>query len=138
MGDAAPIIVAILGTGGAATVVGLILHYRSDTTRTYAEAGKLGAETDVALSDGMQRRYDSLFDDLERELGRLHDSEAACRNALDATREQLDKALIQIAKLRVEAANATADVKLARAEIVRLQDHLDVLEEKVNRRKAAE
>lgn len=132
----------LLGGGGITALVVALLHYRSENRRTYAEGGKLDAEAtkvhvdaDVSLSDALQRRYDSFFDDLEKELVRMRDAEAECRKSLDATRKELDGALTEIASLRREAANATADVKLARAEIVRLQDNLDSLEARVTKRR---
>lgn len=140
--DLLPGLAFLLGGGGITALVAVLLRYRSENRRTYAEGGKLDAEAskvhvdaDVSISDALQRRYDSFFDDLEKELVRMRNAEAECRKTLDVTRKELDGALTQIGKLRVEAANATADVKLARAEIVRLQDHLDVLEAKVTKRR---
>ncbi len=132
-----PIVIALLGGGTIATLIGIILHYRSENARTYAEGGKLEAEADVTITDSVQRRYDSLFDDLEHELVRMREAEAVCRSALDETRHRLDGALTQIGQLRLEAANATADVKLARAEIVRLQDTVDLLEAKITKRRSS-
>lgn len=128
MGDLVPIVIAVFGGGTIATLVAAVLHYRSQNAKTYAEAHKTTAEADVAVADSVQRRYDDLFEALELEVKRLRDNERECRLELDEHRKRLDDTLRQLGEFRVEAANATADVKAARAEIIRLQDRLDRIE----------
>lgn len=127
--------IAALGGGGIVGLVSLLLKYRAENNRMNAEGGKLTAEggkltaeADSVTQDTVQRRYDSLFDDFETELTRLRHrvDEAETREA--SCNEKLYAANVLIGSLRVEAAHATADVKLARAEIVTLQDRLDRLE----------
>lgn len=126
--DTLTVIAALLGGGTIATLAALVLHYRSDNAKAYAEARKTSTDADVAVDDSVQRRYDSLFGALEIEVKRLRDNEAECRSELVEQRKTLNDTQRQLGEFRVEAANATADVKLARAEIVRLQDRLDRIE----------
>jgi hypothetical protein len=105
--DIGPVIVGVFGGGALAALVAVLLKYRADNARTLAEASKVGAEGSATAGDALQRRYDALFDAQEREIARLG--------------ADLDRASSS------EAA-ATADVRVARDEVVRLQHRLDVLE----------
>lgn len=143
------IVLAAVGGGGFATVVVKLLQYRAENQRTTAEAskvvaegGKLSAEAKVVVEDAVQRRYTQLFDNFEQELTRLRDRvtqaedrEQTVRDRLDKAEarealcnDKLDKANKQVGSLRVEVAHATADAKMARTEIITLQDRLDRLE----------
>lgn len=113
--------VAALGGGGITALVAILLRYRSENAATYATATKTDAEAEATVSASVQRRYDSLFDDLEQEIARLRKGEEDCRLRLLGTMEELGH-------LRAEATRATAEVHLARAEISRLQSRLDALE----------
>lgn len=117
-----------LGGGTIVALAALVLHARAENARTRGQAGKLNAEAEVVLASSVQDRYDRLFDDLEATIRRLEEERADLSARLDA-------ALSQLAHLRVEAANATADVtkaaeqvRRARAEIIRLEDRVSELE----------
>lgn len=104
------------------------LHYRSENTKTYADSHKVEAEAEVTVDDALQRRYNDLFSGLQVEVERLRNNEKDCQVELDVIRRRLGETMQQLGEFRVEAANATADVKLARSEITRLQDRLDRIE----------
>lgn len=115
------LLVGLFGGGTLATLVGLVLKYRADNARTFAEARKTTSEGEVVVADAVMRRYDSLFDDLEADLARR-----------DADRDRLtverDRAIADANRLRLEMIDATGQVKLARAEVIRLQQLVDDLE----------
>lgn len=115
------LVIGLLGGGTLATLVAVLLHYRADNARTYAEGRKLNAEGDATAGDSVQHRYDQLFDALEADNARL-------RADLDAARKVAADALEDAARLRVGFSEATAGVNLARAEVTMLQDRLDRLE----------
>lgn len=119
---------AIFGSAGIAGLVAVALHYRSENAKTYADSHKTEAEAEATVDDALQRRYNDLFSGLQVEVERLRTNEKDCRDELDKFRRRLGETMQQLGEYRVEAANATADVKMARGEIIRLQDRLDRIE----------
>jgi hypothetical protein len=119
--DIGPVIVGVFGGGALAALVAVLLKYRADNARTLAEASKVGAEGSATAGDALQRRYDALFDAQEREIARLGAD-------LEGARSNEDAALQKVSALQGAIGAATADVRVARDEVVRLQHRLDVLE----------
>lgn len=129
------ILLAALGSGGLTTIVVKVIDAWIGRRRPSAEVRKLDAEAGAVLSDATTRRYDALFEALEAEIKRRQENEERakaaelkCLKRLDDVQRRLDESQRQIGELRVEAANATADTRRARDEIVRLQDRLDNIE----------
>jgi chromosome segregation ATPase len=111
----------VFGGGALAALVAVLLKYRADNARTLAEASKVDAEGSATAGDALQRRYDALFDAQEREIARLGVD-------LDRARHGEAQALEKVNQLQAAVGHATADVRVARDEVIRLQDRLDELE----------
>lgn len=117
------VLVALGGGAGLATLAQVVLRSRAENRRSDADA-------DVVVGDALQRRYDALLAGLEAEVARVRAAEIATADRLAVAGHERDEALATVGRLRGEVGEATAAVKLARAEIVRLQHHLDEVEDR--------
>jgi chromosome segregation ATPase len=112
----------ILGVIGALAGGGGIVAYvkaRGDSHKTEAEAGDIVGGT-----------YSKLYDDLLRRVEQTEQAEAQCRQTLHTAQQLLDETRNQLHQAKAAADKAVADVKMARLEVVALQDRLDTVEER--------